>query len=496
MNIRALFITVIGFIIALLSGICLATENYEFFVWLPVVGLIMVSLTLQDKFWLIIPATTFVGGQLAFIPGQLNVHQLSILLAFVFFWVLVMFRKIQWRIKFGLPEFLACLFLIIVVQSYLRNPTGLNVLGSTNIGGKVYVHIIIGILAFVVLAWMKIPIRHLQLARKLALIFGWLEFFTLLGARISNGFFNIGRHIYTSASWYSVDPRAYIDSRDATREAFAVKGADIAARQSASLGNPLQAFGVKILQYSNIRWQFILTILALLFALLSGYRNVIANIGMLLAIGSIYYGGKAAFFKGLAFALACYIALLSCNAVFELPANVQRTLSFLPGNWQERYVNDTNNSSEWRFEIWKEVLLTDRWIENKFLGDGPGFNAAQASASSRGKLAGFDTHRSTILINGDYHSGPVSFIRNVGYVGLILYLFIIICIAFRAHKIIIKVRRCNYSQLYLFWLLPFIVSPIFFAFIFGDFKDDAPLLFINLGFLALLERNLPTDLQS
>ena len=64
------------------------------------------------------------------------------------------------------------------------------------------------------------------------------------------------------------------------------------------------------------------------------------------------------------------------NLVAPLPPNIQRSLSFLPGTWDQRIRDDANESTDWRVEMWIEVLSSDRYIHDKILGDGLGFSAS------------------------------------------------------------------------------------------------------------------------
>lgn len=192
------------------------------------------------------------------------------------------------------------------------------------------------------------------------------------------------------------------------------------------------------------------------------------------------------------------LALLAVvNIVHPLPPNIQRSLTFLPGTWEERYKVDAKGSSDWRFEIWREALLTDRWIHNKWLGDGLGFSAAEFTAQmnnrqgTRSGISGFDFHRETILANGDYHSGPVSTIRVIGYIGLIFFLLAQIRLAVHAHHQIIRCRGTEWLPLALFVGIPLISGPVFFLFIFGDFKSAASAYLLSVGMCRMLENNLP-----
>jgi hypothetical protein len=192
------------------------------------------------------------------------------------------------------------------------------------------------------------------------------------------------------------------------------------------------------------------------------------------------------------------LALLAVvNTLHPLPPNVQRSLTFLPGTWEQRYKDDAKGSTEWRVEIWREVLLTNRWIQNKWLGDGLGFSAAELSSQMatrqgvRTGISGFDSFRENILSSGDYHSGPVSTIRVIGYIGLIFFLLAQIRLSVHAHRQIIRCRGTEWLPLALFVGIPMVWGPLFFTLIFGDFKTSASAFLVSLGMCRLLENNLP-----
>jgi hypothetical protein len=197
-------------------------------------------------------------------------------------------------------------------------------------------------------------------------------------------------------------------------------------------------------------------------------------------------------------------SLAVINIAVPLPANLQRAMAFLPGTWDERYVLDTKSSSDWRFEMWEEVLTTDRWIENKMLGDGLGFSSKELQWQSQmlGKnrtnsvgVSGFDQGREFVMINGDYHSGPVSAIRTVGYVGLFIMLLAQLRIMMHAHRLVLRFKGSDYFPLVLYFCIPIIWFPVFFIFIFGGFQGDAIAILLNAGMIRLLQNNLPNEVD-
>jgi cell division protein FtsW (lipid II flippase) len=233
---------------------------------------------------------------------------------------------------------------------------------------------------------------------------------------------------------------------------------------------------------------------------MSGYRNSMAMMGFTYIVGLYYRGGGfsliVAGFGGMIALI--FIALL--NMAVPLPDNIQRAFSFMPGTWNEQVTQDTSNSTEWRIEMWKEALLTDFWIHNKILGDGLGFTQQEYNwmksldaAKTGGALGSgnLTVQQQGMMITCSYHSGPVSAVRVVGYVGLFIFLLAQIRLAVHAHRQILRCRNTEWYPLSLLLGIPVIWSPAFFWLVFGDFPVNVSAFLMQAAMIRLLETNLP-----
>jgi hypothetical protein len=176
---------------------------------------------------------------------------------------------------------------------------------------------------------------------------------------------------------------------------------------------------------------------------------------------------------------------------------MQRSLSFLPGTWNEQHIRDAEGSSEWRYDLWREALSSEAYIRNKWLGDGLGMTADELRRSKDLQLlnaqggTGFDVHRENILINADYHSGPVQTIKVIGYIGLAVLILAQIRLAVHAHRQILRCRNTEWFSVALFFGIPLIWYPFFFVFIFGSFIHGASTFLLGSAMMRLLEKNIP-----
>lgn len=489
-KIKLIIISILALFAALYLGISAATAQMETVGWVLGAGVLITCLLLGPRIWLLIP---FLGSLhlTLMIPGRPSTIAVAQTLVVFFSLLMFMTRKLPIRLRFTELEVWMFLLVLCVLQVYLRNPIGVNLFGSNQVGGRPYALFVVALIAALIMCGLVVPAKELRTALKLSIVGGILNFTIGL---ISLFWFPLGY-------WFGVggdettSSRAQmkaIDTENASRIDFVRDVAHTLALTVSSFKNPLAAC-------FSIRWAPLI-IISLAFAGLSGYRNVVASVGMTYVVGTLYRGGVGALFGSVLAGVAAVALLAVTNLAMPLPPNIQRALSFLPGTWNERYVIDSEGSTDWRVEIWQEVLFTDRWIQNKIMGDGLGFSAAELArqealmvegGSERFGVSGFDFHRESILANGDYHSGPVSAVRTIGYVGLLVMVLAQIRLVVHAHRQILRCKGTEWFPVALFFCIPIIWFPFYFAFIFGGFQVDGVGILMNLGMLRMLENNLP-----
>jgi hypothetical protein len=229
--------------------------------------------------------------------------------------------------------------------------------------------------------------------------------------------------------------------------------------------------------------------------LFSGFRTMLMY--------SIMYAFMASYFRrryqdllvlGLVVTFSVAILAVGNGRIFDLPLSAQRTLSFLPGNWSAAAVYDAQGSTEWRVDMWHTVLTEDKWIQNKWLGDGFGFTKLELAmmvsqvSGGPGFIGGAAQEGSMIV--GVYHNGPLSTIRYVGVVGLLLFMPLLVGLAFRGFVLIREARGTTLFPTALFVGLPAVAGPFVFVFIYGAFDENFTGALFTCGLLNLLARGL------
>lgn len=488
-KLKAIIIVIFALFAAVYLGISAATAQEETIVWVVGGLTFFTCILLGRKIWLLLPFLGALAIQFR-LPGQPDTQLLGQLLVLGFSTLLFLMRKLPWRLAFTEMEFWVMILTLFVVQVYLRNPTGLNIFGGATVGGKPYALFVVSLATAILLSGLRPPVRELK----------WILPLSILGGMGNLGIHLLGKVVPVVSYYCSGD---YVDTRQANYENMNVMVDEKAATRVgflSGLGNNLSLWIATFI--SPLKACFrplwaLLILITVISSLLGGFRNGVAAVGMTFLLGVAYRSGVSGLLFSLFGGAGAVVVLAILNLVHPLPPNVQRSLSFLPGTWEQRYEDDAEGSNEWRFEIWKEALLTDRWIQNKWLGDGLGFSAVELAAQINSRqdarigASGFEGHREAIMANGDYHSGPVSTIRTIGYVGLFFFLIGQIRLAVHAHRQIMRCQGSEWWPLALFIGIPLIWGPAFFVFIFGSFQGGVSAFLMGAGMIRLLENNLP-----
>jgi hypothetical protein len=484
-KIKTVFLLTIAAIGALYLGIAAATAQVETILWIvSIIGLVT-CVALGRRIWLIIPFASSLGLVLP-LPGNFTTEMIAQVVALGFCSLLFLMRRLPMRLRFSISELWCLIFILCVVQAYMRNPVGLDLFGGESVGGKPYVIFAVTVSTAYLLSVLLVDPNDLRWWVRLSLISGILNFGLGLIAKLSPA-----AGYYLGATFSSdVDNGENVEAGEATRISFVRQISVILANWISSRISPLKA------SFHPLWMPLVLASLAA--AAFSGYRSQLIQVCLYFLAGIFYRGGVRGVFMSLFLGAAGISLLALVNSVAPLPANVQRALTFLPGTWDERFQRDAEGSTDWRVEMWKEALFTEKWIKNKWLGDGLGFTKKELDAmikfdDDRGGVAvsGLTNVQESMMISGGYHSGPVQTIRTVGYVGLGVLVSGFALVAIQAHRQIKRARDTEWFPVAMFICVPFIVSPIFWLAIIGSFEGGSRLLLMGTALVAMLEKNLP-----
>jgi len=493
MNKNKIFLGVVmaaALLFAIVVGRNVAENNFSRLgMYLAIAVLGIGALGLRQNAWLLIPicsgfSGTFGGGRLPVSIAEMSVaFCFGLFILFKALKVIPKFPRLNWCDK------LLILNLLYLATVFARNPVGVDFIRSNLIGGRPYFAILLACCGFWVL-------QHVTIKPKLAKLLPALMCFGPVVNALSGlvGYFapSLGYRLATLYSGFMPGGEANPldmpnDNRVERHQYLAGFGVEV-GRAVISYANIF-----KLIFFQNIFFSlcFFASLVAILF---SGFRSNL--IGWLFAIGLASYirGGVRQIVPLIAAGLAGVVMIVVLQtAGLSVPLAAQRALSFIPISWDSRASVDAKGSVEWRVEMWHLALTTDRYIKNKVFGDGFGFDPAELRAQTA--LAAFRMDTSARLqdyymITGDYHSGPVSAVRYVGYLGLLLFTLLLIANARYAWKIIESAKKTAFFPLAMFTSITAIAHPIFFWLVFGGYGGDFVQVILTLGMLNLIDRSI------
>jgi hypothetical protein len=483
-------------VIACGMGLALFTVKSAAFSQWGTVGLIFLGLfvasailAFRERIWIAIPVFWTVGGQIPEVPLPFTMRDYAVVFVFGGFLMLKAFKIARRQSKFSWLDGLLFLMLAYVTAGFLRNPVGVDALDSERVGGRPYFTVMIAFLAYWVLSRSALGnVGCGKLAGTVTAFRTWdgvlaqlTTWVPALGTLIS--VYYVSPYVASMLNRYTLsdDPGAESTAR---LEHLMVVGQAVFFYLFAT-GRPLELLDPR----KPVR--LILFVIATVCILLSGFRSaMILSFGVALLSSYIHAGARELVRLG-TLALGSLLLLTLCHGtLFELPRSAQRALSFLPGHWDEFAIMEARNSTEWRLEIWKEVLSSDRYIENKLLGDGFGFRKRDLDRMRARIEAGRGSEQEDFMLSGSFHSGPIGAVRVVGYVGLSIYLCLLIAVALEAWRIARLARGTPMQPFALLMCLPAAAEPFYYIFVFGSFDASLPETIYVMGILHLLRNSL------
>lgn len=481
----------IGILFACFAGNYVADEDYTP-IALVLGSLVAITLifTVGSNAYLLIPLCWPLTGSISLLPLPFNVRQLAMLFAIAIFISGIIFKKTGGKkVPFGLLDLWVWINIGYLVTVFFRNPVGINALGGDRVGGRPYIDVALASLVYIIL-------RKETISPKFAVLLPivWMsgEFLNASAGLVGTYFPSLGSILGKLYSGFLNGSGGEAQSLVAGEDRLvSLGGLGVILTLFASCKvNPLHF--IQIHNFSKT----ICYLLGLLITMLSGFRNALALIFLNTALAIVLRDRFLGIIKFLAVILCgVLMAILLSYSSINLPWTFQRTLSFLPGNWDPTAVEAAESSSEWRFEMWRIALTSDKYIHNKILGDGFGTSRADYEKMLDAFMGGVgfigeSATQERFMVAGQFHSGPVSAIRFVGYIGLILYLILTLILVKYVYNLIIEARGTPYHFLTLFFGIPLLVSPIYFLFIFGGYEGDIISSLYSVGMAQMIHYSI------
>lgn len=431
---------------------------------------------LGDRCWLIIPFCLSIEGNLNFIPFGFSIQELAIITVFCYLGLKMIFGvNVGWKIGpavLWMP--LAGVLAILMYHWISSGDIGIKLLGGTGWGGRRYFKILLAALSIPLLAsFPGMRLRDLQLVP--------LTYF-------AGSFVDIVPDLLTTfipASaplvWRFYSGINLSEYGDVLKGNFsgekAITRFGALAKLGAALGLvTLCYFPARTWLQPNRLWVLPTIILGGLLCALSGFRNTVFRYGLSLLAGLFATIRFKALLIVPAAALFAVAVAQTQGRAFDYPLQIQRALSFLPGEWDFKAISEGKASTEWRGKI-DELFYKEYFGKAPLWGQGYHFDPALAKqatdiylAVARAQASAGDEFaevRSFIEMRQP-HEGPVHILLVTGAIGATFFIIFCFALLFYAFGSILKTRPSEISPIQIWTgalLLPQVLG---FFIVFGD----------------------------
>jgi len=454
---------------------------------------IAIFLAIGRNAYIFLAMAVSMTGSIGILALPFSYQELTIFGCFGITLAFLTFKKLRLETRTSPLDLIVFLNLAYMVTVYMRNPVGFRALGSEMVGGRPYLTVIASVLFYLAITQYKIPAK---LAPKFPFIIAGPAI--ILSSLAMAAFFipGVGKIVYPFWTGVGID-RSVIEAAggtasDATSGFSRIPGSSLIGITTVQL--LCAYFPVAHIISPMNPGMFVTFAAALILWLLSGFRSgflvYLTYLFFNCALRRRFFDLVPAFFAGI---LLFSVLIAGQGTLFNLPGGMQRSLSFLPGNWNHEAASDAESSTEWRLNIWKEVWGNKEFIKNRWLGDGFGFSAYDLKIQVDAILGGsgyMDGSTSAQMVTGAYHSGPLSTIRYVGGVGLLFYLGLQIGLLVYSMKLVRRAWGTPFQPITMFLAIPQLYALVSFYLIFGAFDSDFPRSLFMAGLMKLVDLSM------
>lgn len=487
-KIKAIVIIVVAAFAALYLGVAAATAQFEAIIWVVGALFVVFILVLGKNVWVLIPITLPLVGVINAIPGAPAPWWGAMSVVAGIYVLRFLMRRTEnmvWRITW--LDFAIFIQVIAVGQAYLRNPTGLLIMGGDMAGGKPYFVFGFAIVAYFLLSITRTDLRMVRWVVFLAVFVSVADsslavlssVFPFIGAVVLPFYSNVA---FGTAMGNQQAFQADVGRLEGGKEiGQSICLALFSLFPPVSCLNPLHLF------------RFLLTLVAIIMILLSGFRSAVGLVLIYFVVGSLIRRQYLQLVISAAAAFVGFILLVASGLTTHLPFGAQRVLSTLPlVQVQDNIRLNAEGSTDFRVEMWTLALTTDRYITNKFLGDGFGLSASEQQGQLDAVMGDQRAKESSkgledFMVRGSYHGFHVEAIRFTGVFGLFLAL-VSMGIFFKQALKLIRYFEGRSEWGYIIYIcMPFLIYPFYFMLVFGGYRTQFPVVLASAGLLKILD---------
>jgi hypothetical protein len=410
---KPIFVGILGLLFAVVIGSILGSESY----WTLAIGALIFAIIglwfgTGQWFWPIVIASSYLGGTFPLLRGSFTPFHILMGLGVAKFFVedVILRRASFVRIDRWQLIFLAG-FMAVLTWHGMHDRFGMRFLGSEVWGGRNYVSVYVGLVAFFVVQSTSVKS---ELWNKLPYLILAVTGFDLVIATITTISPVLIFYIYPL---YSAVGTAGITELLTGDE-------DVAGRIGA-FGNfgciltmiVLASISMRQFFHPKNFWRLVTLSFASLLVVYSGFRSALANwLSAFLLAGFRDIRFRMVALLPILAALLFTLTAIHATAI-KLPKQMQRTLTFLPGDWDMDIARDARASNEFRETIWK-MWWHDYFPRWPLIGRGFGFRSEWTKTSI---YIPTGTDYQQMVEVGNIHNGLFASLDAIGIIGTVFF---------------------------------------------------------------------------
>lgn len=212
-------------------------------------------------------------------------------------------------------------------------------------------------------------------------------------------------------------------------------------------------------------WKLLLLFMAFIGVALGGYRSHFMQIALFITVSSLVHKNLLYLLFVSIFAWAGCLFLANEDMFDELPYGIQRVLSAVPGIEVDYAITkEAQRSLEWRYEMWEWAFNPSTgYIKDYTFGDGYGYSLARHQARHVASNLGliYIGDNRFFAEDGIWHSGYITTIHRIGYVGLFFLSVLILAVLINSLRVCFILKLYNngeYALVSLLALIPLVVD--------------------------------------
>ena len=441
---------------------------------------------LGRNIWVLFPMSAGLSGNINLIKGGLTpLHLVCIVLFFYCLYLLKAdptFRIRTGPMWFFIPLF--CISLLLAFNWLKGRDLGLNVFGSVRVGGKNYMNCVLPFVGYIAAISIRRPNPKHDMRLPLYILSGYVvDAIVFVTTTVVPASAPVFFRIYECIN---------IEAFQATQVS---QISEIAGSYVTRFGRSGHlAYVLLACLQAYLPWNTWIRIPTLLFApfiaffavicsLVSGFRNYLLRFVIVALIGVWQSFGIYSLFLALPAVSVVAVLVFGQGNMFNLPPVIQRTLIFLPGNWDRELAKSAEGSANFRKDI-RRVYFKEFFRADNFLGAGYLYDREDLLSSQEAfwrnmglrQVVDQDDEIRGFIRRRAHHEGIINIHHLLGHVGtMVLIIFGVIalwkCLSF------LRVPDGMLNPTANFGATLMVVVTLTYWFLFGSLKDMLPELY-------------------